>query len=41
MSAPNGDKTAAVNAQFAAADFNRKLGHTLHEVAAPEFAPRR
>jgi hypothetical protein len=38
---PNGDKTAAINAQFAAAEFNRKLGHALHEVAAPEFEPRR
>ena len=37
---PNGDKTAAINAQFAAAEFNRKLGHTLHEVAAPQFEPR-
>jgi hypothetical protein len=38
---PNSDKTAAINAQFAAAEFNRKLGHALHEVAAPEFEPRR
>ena len=38
---PQDDKTDVVNAQFTAADFNRKLGHTLHEVAAPEFEPRR
>ena len=30
--APVADKTAAVNAQFAAVEFNRKLGATLHEV---------
>ena len=29
--APVADKTAAVNAQFAAAEFNRKLGARLHE----------
>jgi hypothetical protein len=39
--APKDDKTAVVNAQFTAAEFNRKLGHTLHEVAAREFEPRR
>jgi hypothetical protein len=38
---PKDDKTEVVNAQFAATEFNRKLGHTLHEVAAPEFEPRR
>ena len=38
---PKDDKTEAVNAQFTAAEFNRKLGHMLHEVAAPEFEPRR
>jgi hypothetical protein len=38
---PQDDKTDVVNAQFTAADFNRKLGHALHEVAAPEFEPRR
>ncbi|MGO4873045.1 MAG: hypothetical protein ACLPGW_21000, partial [Roseiarcus sp.] len=38
---PKDDKTEAVNAQFTAAEFNRKLGHTLHEVGAPEFGPRR
>ncbi len=38
---PKDDKTEVVNAQFTAAEFNRKLGHTLHEVGAPEFGPRR
>jgi hypothetical protein len=38
---PQDDKTDVVNAQFTAADFNRKLGHALHEVVAPEFEPRR
>lgn len=38
---PKDDKTDVVNAQFTAAEFNRKLGHALHEVAAPEFEPRR
>jgi len=38
---PKDDKTEVVNAQFTAAEFNRKLGHTLHEVAAAEFEPRR
>jgi hypothetical protein len=38
---PRDDKTEVVNAQFTAAEFNRKLGHALHEVAAPEFEPRR
>jgi hypothetical protein len=38
---PEGDKTAAVNAQFTAAEFNRKLGRALREVAASEFPPRR
>jgi len=38
---PQDDKTDVVNAQFTAAEFNRKLGHALHEVAAPEFEPRR
>jgi hypothetical protein len=36
--APRDDKTAVVNAQFTAAQFNRKLGATLHEVAASVFA---
>ena len=39
--APVADKTAAVNAQFAAIAFNRKLGATLHEVAARELDRRR
>ena len=30
-----------VNAQSAAADFNRKPGEMLHEVSAQDFAPRR
>lgn len=38
---PQDDKTDVVNAQFTAAEFNRKLGHALHEVVAPEFEPRR
>jgi hypothetical protein len=38
---PKDDKTEVVNAQFTAAEFNRKLGHTLHEVAAAEVEPRR
>jgi len=38
---PQDDKTEVVNAQFTAAEFNRKLGHALHEVGAPEFEPRR
>jgi hypothetical protein len=37
---PREDKTEAVNAQFEAEEFNRKLGATLHAVLA-EFAPRR
>jgi hypothetical protein len=35
---PSADKTEAVNAQFAAIAFNRKLGATLHEVRAGVFA---
>ncbi len=38
---PKDDKIDVVNAQFTAAEFNRKLGHALHEVNAPEFEPRR
>ena len=38
---PNEDRTEAVNAQYTAAEFNRKLGLALHAVAAPEFEPRR
>jgi hypothetical protein len=39
--APSDDKTEAVNAQFIAAEFHRKLGDALHSVAAPGFEPRR
>jgi hypothetical protein len=39
--APVADKTAAVNAQFAAIAFNRKLGATLHEVRAEELGRER
>jgi hypothetical protein len=38
---PREDKTEAVNAQFEAEEFNRKLGATLHAVYAGEFPPRR
>ena len=38
---PREDKTEAVNAQFEAEAFNRKLGATLHAVIAGEFPPRR
>ena len=38
---PQDDKTNVVNAQFTASEFNRKLGHALHEVVAPEFEPKR
>ena len=38
---PREDKTEAVNAQFEAEEFNRKLGATLHAVLAAEFPPRR
>lgn len=38
---PQDDKTNVVNARFTAAEFNRKLGHALHEVVAPEFELRR
>ncbi len=38
---PRDDKTEVVNAQFTAAEFNRKLGAALHEVAAAEFEPKR
>jgi hypothetical protein len=39
--APAADKTAAVNARFAAAEFNRKLGHTLHEALARDLVRKR
>ena len=38
---PREDKTEAVNAQFEAEEFNRKLGATLHAVLAGEFPSRR
>ena len=38
---PREDKTEAVNAQFQAEEFNRKLGATLHAVFAGEFPPWR
>ncbi len=36
--APVADKTAAINAQFAAVEFNRKLGAALHEAPAKAIA---
>jgi hypothetical protein len=38
---PREDKTEAVNAQFEAEEFNRKLGATLHAVFTGGFPPRR
>ncbi|MGC2784228.1 MAG: hypothetical protein WA397_10450 [Roseiarcus sp.] len=38
---PREDKTEAVNAQFDAEEFNRKLGATLHAVSAAELPQRR
>jgi hypothetical protein len=38
---PREDKTQAVNAQYEAEEFNRKLGATLHAAPADEFLPRR
>jgi hypothetical protein len=38
---PRRDETEAVNAQFEAEEFNRKLGARLHAVLAGEFPPRR
>ena len=38
---PREDKTEAVNAQFEAEEFNRKLGATLHSVFPGGFLPRR
>jgi len=38
---PREDKTVAVNAQIDAEAFNRKIGATLHPVAAANFPPRR
>jgi hypothetical protein len=37
---PREDKTDAVNAQFEAEEFNRKLGTTLHTVSAGELPSR-
>jgi hypothetical protein len=38
---PRDDKTEAVNAQFEAEEFNRKLGARLHAAPVNEFAARR
>jgi hypothetical protein len=38
---PRDDKTEAVNAQFEAEEFNRKLGATLHAVFTGGFPRRR
>jgi hypothetical protein len=38
---PHEDETEAVNAEFEAEEFNRKLGATLHPAQASEFLPRR
>jgi hypothetical protein len=38
---PREDRTEAVNAQFQAEEFNRKLGATLHAVVAGGFPSRR
>ena len=38
---PREDKTEAVNAQFEAEEFNRKLGAKLHPVLAGGFLPPR
>ncbi len=38
---PREDKTEAVNAEFEAEEFNRKLGATLHAAPANEFPTRR
>jgi hypothetical protein len=38
---PREDKTEAVNGQFEAEEFNRKLGATLHAVLASDFPARR
>jgi hypothetical protein len=38
---PREDKTDAVNAQFEAEEFNRKLGAKLHAVGAGGFLARR
>ena len=38
---PGEDKTAVINAQNGAEEFNRKLGAVLHSVSAQEFPPKR
>jgi hypothetical protein len=38
---PREDKTEAVNAEFEAEEFNRKLGATLRAAPAGAFPPRR
>ena len=38
---PQEDKTAVVNAQIGAEEFNRKLGKTLHALPAQETLSRR
>ena len=38
---PAEDKTAAVNAQTTAAEFNRKLGKALHAIGVQEMLSRR
>ncbi len=38
---PREDKTEAVNAQFEAEEFNRKLGANLRAAPLSEFPPRR
>src|ERR1700745_1193376 len=38
---PRENKTEAVNAQFEAEEFNRKLGATLHTAPVSEFPSRR
>ena len=38
---PREDKTEAVNAQFEAEEFNRKLGATLHTASVGGFSPQR
>lgn len=38
---PREDKTEAVNAEFEAEEFNRKLGATLHPAPTSEFPARR
>jgi hypothetical protein len=38
---PGEDKTAVMNAQNGAEEFNRKLGAVLHSVSAQEFPPKR